>query len=159
MSVPPDDAPQLNIMAEPIDVRRIAYTSSRNGWSDMGLDIGTNLSKSHVSAENIRLQYTVLIPVMRPRKINPIKSSAMFIVMISVAGVKREILPITVPIPLTPPVEKPLGILKKYTPTVRSNTPAFIIRKSSAAGRCFFGCCCKVCCCAVCCIDLYLCLY
>ena len=37
--------------------------------------------------------------------------------------------------PLTPPVAKPFGVLKKYTPTVRISVPTFIIRKSRSHSR------------------------
>ena len=47
---------------------------------------------------------------------------------ISCAGeIKGITLPKTVDIPLTPPVEKPFGILKKYTPIVVRTTPIVIM--------------------------------
>ena len=51
MSVPPEEARQWNMIAEPMPVSRMAYTSSRNGWSVMGCSSLTVRSRIHVMPE------------------------------------------------------------------------------------------------------------
>ena len=51
MSVPPEDASLLKIIAEPMAVRSIAYTNSKSGWFVSGEESGINNSKRYVRAE------------------------------------------------------------------------------------------------------------
>ena len=70
-------------------------------------------SRSWVSPEKSREQTVVRSPVSRPRIAKPSKRRTMFSPEIQVAGEIGVTRPRRVPTPLTPPVAKPFGILKK----------------------------------------------
>ena len=72
----------------------------------------------------------VLILFLAPKNIKPSNKRAIFKSQIHTAGViNGNNLPKIVPIPVTPPVAKPLGILKKYTPAASRIHPKFIVIK------------------------------
>ena len=71
-------------------------------------------SNSHVKNESSMLQYTVSTPKPRPKMINPMMSRMILIIhMISAVENDGKIRPSRIEIPLTPPVEKLFGNLKK----------------------------------------------
>ena len=67
-------------------------------------------------------------PNSRPMKMYPTTSRATLITAIRLAVEMGTKFPSRMEIPLTPPVEKLLGSLKKYTPVVSRNTPRFTSR-------------------------------
>ena len=62
----------------------------------------------------------------QPKNKKPSNSKPIFKIQIHAAGLMGNKFPKMVPIPVTPPVAKPFGILKKYTPTESSTQPIFI---------------------------------
>ena len=114
MSVPPEDASRLNRIAEPSAGRDTAKISSISGWEVIGAVSGRTRSSTEVRPDISRLTYTVLPPKPLPNTAKPSTSSA---TLMNMTKSPREIvgkyLASTTAIPVTPPVEKLFGNLKK----------------------------------------------
>ncbi len=85
----------------------------------------------YIENDRRRLEYTVFIPNDLPINKKPTKSSAMFIIRTYVpAEMFGDIAPSITDIPLTPPVEKLFGNLKKYTPIATRSVPNVMVKNS-----------------------------
>ena len=124
-SVPPVDAPMLKRIAEPKAGNITAKASSNKGSSVIGPLMGTSISKRFNDKEKRRLPYKVLFPNFRPRTRYPMISNNIFttrtIVPELIAPLKALLSIIASPV--TPPIAKLFGNLKKYTPIVTKRTP------------------------------------
>ena len=131
MSVPPLEEPILKRTVDPRAGRAMAKASSSRGWLVKGPSMGITRSSSTVTREVSRLQYTVRSPKETPRKAKPTTRSAQLNTITSVPGVtKGSRRPRMMERPLTPPVEKLLGNLNTYTPTVTNRVPKVSRAKS-----------------------------
>ena len=80
MSVPPLEAPMLNMIAELMPGMAMAKISSRTGWSVSGPDMGNSFSAADSATDIRTLIYTVFTPKPFPRNRNPSTSSAILMI-------------------------------------------------------------------------------
>ena len=113
MSVPPLEAPMLNMIAELMPGMAMAKISSRTGWSVSGPDMGNSFSAADSATDIRTLIYTVFTPKPFPRNRNPSTSSAMLMIKLYVPADSGETALSTTARPVTPPKEKLFGNLKR----------------------------------------------
>ena len=116
MSVPPLEASRWNKIAEPMAGSSTAKHNSSSGWFVSGWSSGQKRSMTLTARDSTTEQYTVLNAKLRPRKMNPTTSSAMLMMNTKALGVSTgegKTRPRISERPLTPPVEKLFGNLKK----------------------------------------------
>ena len=111
ISVPPPDAPILNMIAALNAGSTIAYISSSTGCVVSGCSIGNHTSARLSPTDISTLTYTVRMPKLFPRKINPTTSSAILMINVIFPGVAGITALRTTAIPVTPPNEKLFGNL------------------------------------------------
>ena len=114
ISVPPVEPSRLKRMAEPKAGKATAKNSSRIFWSVSGPLSGTSQPSADRMPENSREQYTVRTPKPRLSTMKPSSRNSRLMTDAKVdeltAGKMDES---TTAMPVTPPVEKWLGNLKK----------------------------------------------
>ena len=87
-------------------------------------------SNNHTYADRATLAYMVLKPQFFPRNISPNISSATFKTNIIVATFIPGTMALSmIAIPLTPPIAKLKGVLKKFNPAANIMSPRFKVRK------------------------------
>ena len=103
-------------MAALVEGSTMANISSSTGWLVSGALSGQKASSRLSPAEESTLTYTVLTPKLRPMNTKPTTSSAMLMAKLYDAALQGRMRLSTMDMPVTPPKEKLLGNLKKYTP-------------------------------------------
>ena len=120
-------------MAEPRAGRITAKKSSSMSWSVRGPVMGHSHSKTCTSPAYSTEQYTVLKPKPLSSSRNPRIRNSVLMMELKVEGVSQltwMTLPSRMDRPETPPMEKLLGNLKKYTPTDTRAVPRVMSRNS-----------------------------